>query len=169
MSLDEAIDEYGDLVLHIAWRITGDEAATQDVCQETFLKLHAAWDRGQHVEHLTAWLGKVAVNAALDVKRHRARHVPLDEDAWPRCDPGAIAAIDRPILLDQISRRIPHLPERQRGVFLLRHSEGLPFEEIARLVGITPLAARSASFQALEKMRGWLTSEPESRPDSSQR
>lgn len=169
MTLDEAIDEYGAMVLHIAWRITGDEAATQDVCQETFLKLHAAWGRRQHVEHLKAWLGKVAVNAALDVKRQKARHVPLDEDAPPSCESGTIAAIDRPILLAQISRRIPHLPERQREVFILRHFEGLSFEDIARLVGITPLAARSASFQALEKMRGWLTKESVSSPDSTQR
>ena len=144
-------------MLNIAWGITGDESNTQDICQETFLKLHEAWVSGQSIDYPKAWLARVAVNAALDTRRHLSRHVRLEDVDEPRYTPGTIADIDRALLLDQIHRRIPELPERQREGFILRHFESLPFKEIARLVGTTPLAARSASFQALQKMREWLT------------
>ena len=53
MTLDRAIEEYGDLVLHIAWRITHDRSDAQDVCQEAFLKLQEALTHGHRSQSLT--------------------------------------------------------------------------------------------------------------------
>jgi len=161
MQIEEAIEKYGSLVIHIAWRITRDEEATKDISQEVFMKLHTAWADGKEIDaRIKSWLGKTTLNAALNTRRQNARLVPFDEDQSPLCTEGGIADTDRTLLLDKIHQLIPSLPERQQEVFILRHFEGLPFDAIAQTVGCSPLAARSAAFQALKKIRAWLTSEP---------
>lgn len=159
MSLDEALEQYGGLVIHLAWRITRDQEETRDICQDVFLKLHTAWANGQQIAQLKAWLSTATLRAALNSRRRNRRLVPLSETALPVGAEGELAQVDRQLLLDQVHRLVLLLPERQQEVFVLRHFEGLPFEEIAQALGCSPLAARSAAFQALKKMRAWLTGE----------
>jgi RNA polymerase sigma-70 factor (ECF subfamily) len=163
MSIDQAIEQYGALVIHLAWRITRDEEETRDICQEVFLRLHTAWTAGQQIDQLKAWLSRTAIRAAMNSRRRKARQIPLTEALLPLTAPGGLADLDRALLIDKIRQLAQLLPERQQEVFVLRHFEGLPFEEIGRIVGCSPLAARSAAFQALQKMRAWLTGE--STPD----
>lgn len=159
MSIDQAIEQYGALVIHLAWRITRDEEETRDICQEVFLKLHTAWTAGQQIGQLKAWLSKTAIHVALNSRRRNARLTPLAEVGIPLAVEGGVADLDRTLLIDKIHQLTQLLPERQKEVFALRHFEGMPFEEIAQAVGCSPLAARSAAFQALQKMRAWLTGE----------
>ena len=163
MSIDQAIEQYAALVIHLAWRITRDEEETRDICQEVFLSLHTAWTAGQHIDQLKAWLSKTAIHAALNSRRRQARMTPLTEGVLPLTSEGGLADMDRALLIDEIRHLTPLLPDRQKEVFALRHFEGLSFEEISQVVGCSPLAARAAAFQALQKMRVWLRGE--STPD----
>lgn len=163
MSIDQAIEQYGALVIHLAWRITRDEEETRDICQEVFLSLHLAWTAGQQIDQLKAWLSKTAIHAALNSRRRNTRQIPLTDAILPVTAEGGLADLDRAILIDKVHQLTHLLPDRQKEVFALRHFEGLSFEEIGQVVGCSPLAARSAAFQALQKMRAWLTGE--STPD----
>lgn len=163
MSIDQAIEQYGALVIHLAWCITRDEEETRDICQEVFLKLHTAWAAGQQIDQLKAWLSRTAIHAALNSRRRIARLTPLTEGDLSLTSEGGLADLDRALLIDKIHHLTPLLPDRQKEVFALRHFEGLSFEEISQVVGCSALAARAAAFQALRKMRAWLTGE--STPD----
>ena len=61
-------------ILSYLWRITGDEQASHDIAQETFLR---AWQRFEQISHYDqprAWLFRVATNLASNHRRHRSIH-----------------------------------------------------------------------------------------------
>ena len=43
------IEQYGDLITHLVWRIVQDEEETRDICQETFLRFVATRRRGERI------------------------------------------------------------------------------------------------------------------------
>jgi DNA-directed RNA polymerase specialized sigma24 family protein len=51
-----------------------------------------------------------------------------------------------------LERSLDHLPEPQRGILLWRHRDHLPFEEIARRLGLSLAEAQAAWFRALEAL-----------------
>lgn len=119
------------------------------------------------------WLLKTAHQRLLSLfrdhtreKRSVAREQPLPDQsslllAAPllRKDhcPGEIAA-DREIAA-RVSRAVGHLAEADREILLLRHAEGLPYDEIACLLDIDPAAARKRYGRALIRLQRALDQE----------
>jgi RNA polymerase sigma-70 factor, ECF subfamily len=106
----------------------------EDVTHNVFIKLFGSLERyDERIAPFSAWLLRIARNAALDHLRH-SRALPLDElaarrSAATRPDPDASAA-----LRDAFET----LPDQQRLVLFLRHVQGLSPDEIAHELGRTP-------------------------------
>lgn len=132
-----------DRVYSIALRILGDPAEAEDAAQDTFLRAYralGAWEPRRIRElRLDAWLTTIVVNAARTRSRRRASVAAresltfLDELDHPRS-----AATETPD--GRLSRReasedwairLLALPERYRAPIVLRHVDGLGYDEIA--------------------------------------
>jgi RNA polymerase sigma-70 factor (ECF subfamily) len=150
-------------------RMLGDAHKAEDLAQETFLRIvrgAAAW---QERARFTTWMYTIARNLCADAaRRERVRGAEsLDEQAAgkdgeegrPLVDevPGDGAAPDRgaeslrlrPLLL----RALAALPPEQREVFVLREQAGLPFREIAEMLGVNENTVKSRMRYALEGLR----------------
>lgn len=149
----EAMDQYGPLVLSMAWRILPDPDEVQDVYQETFLQFHTATAQGTQIEHPKAWLCRTALNAAL--KRQQQRRRQTSEEPPEQVGDGA-KEIEQALLVQKVRELAADLPERQREVFVLRNFEGLPFAQIASLLQCTEENARANEYKALQKIRAWM-------------
>jgi len=57
------------------------------------------------------------------------------------------------VLRDRIGRAVEELPDEQREVFLLRHLQGLAFNEIAQVVGAPANTVKSRMRYALERLQ----------------
>lgn len=132
-----------------------------DVAQEAFVKAFQNARRWNDQAEPGAWLTRIAVNAAIDGYRRSRRRSAAEEplavgDRDLRLE-AAEPLPDRRVLgrelRERIERALQGLPERQRAVFVLRHYEDLPLEEIGRTLGMKLGTVKSNLHRALLHLR----------------
>lgn len=133
-------------------RSCGDAALVHDLCQEVFLRVHAARDSYRDNGHFAAWLYRIALNVARDAARRRRPTVQaVPERADPAPDAGQVAL--RREVSATVARVVAELPDSLRTVLVLRHDEGMNFEDIARLTGVPASTLKSRFAVALQRLR----------------
>jgi RNA polymerase sigma-70 factor (ECF subfamily) len=134
------------------WRITGEEQAAYDLCQETFLRAWQQFGTVSTYERPGAWLFRVATNLAINHQRRHAksngRLLELTEHDAAGSDP-ALHVVER----DAVTTVLLALPVRHRMALVLRIVYGMPFQEIAVTLGISQVAARMTLSRARQQFR----------------
>jgi RNA polymerase sigma factor (sigma-70 family) len=142
-----------------------DEA--EDIVQDAFLELVSAHRLMEPVEHVAAWLLRVARNRIIDRFRSGARRGPALDPALqaealarspaPAAD-GPEARYARELLGAELAAALAALPVAQREVFIAHELEGRSFRELAASsgVGVNTLLARkhAAVRQLRERLAG---------------
>ena len=147
---------YFDRVYAFAITRTRDRAAAEDVTAETFRRAlqnlsHFQW-KGVP---FSAWLLRIAANAASDLLRHQARHAPLEslpEDEWEPWEARLIEVEQRTRLAELVKR----LPKDQRRVIYMRFAGRRRNREIAEAMGRSEGAVKALQFRALQNLRAWV-------------
>jgi len=169
-ALVEVIDAYGERITAVVTGILRDRDAVDDVVQATFSK---AWFRIESFKGdagLYTWLYRVAVNASKDYIKGRSRRPAsaLDEQRAlriPSSAPHVLEGLERRELRHRVRDAIARLPERYRAVLALRELEGLPYEGIAEVLGLSLGTVESRLFRARKRLRDLL--EPGGRTGSA--
>jgi len=140
------------------WRITGDEHASYDLAQETFVRAWQRFEQVRRYEQPRAWLFRVATNLASNHRRHRSVHdaatARLGAEAGLAGDPAAGI-----VESDAMRAALDALPVKQRGALVLRVVYGLSFGELARALGSSEAAAKMTLSRARERFRARYTQE----------
>ncbi|MBO88626.1 MAG: RNA polymerase sigma-70 factor [Rickettsiales bacterium] len=146
-------DRHLSAVSRYATYILGDNVLSEDVAQETFIRLMKkahTWEPGSST--LKAWLFKVARNLCIDYKRKK-RSDPI-ETAHDLADPQDDNATDRRIdIANAVKTALDSLPERQKTAIVLVHYEGFSGAETAKLLGISVEAVESLLARARRNLR----------------
>src|SRR5581483_3697276 len=133
-------------------RLAGPSVAA-DLCQEVFLRVYQAGPRYREEGAFTTWLYRIILNTARDAGR-RARRTPRPlADHEPADDSAAEDAACRRETASLVAEAVAELPEALREVLILRHYEGLTFEDIARLTGTPASTLKSRFTAALARLR----------------
>jgi RNA polymerase sigma factor (sigma-70 family) len=124
-----------------------DTNEAEDVLQDVFYELIETYRLMKPVEHVTAWLFRVARNRMVDLFRRKkpaSLNNPVSaeedgdtlEDLLPSADAGPEAAYARGLLLDALDEAIDELPDTQREVFIAHELMGQSFKDISAETGI---------------------------------
>jgi len=135
-------------------KITGDADLALDLGQDAFIR---AWEklstfRGDAA--FSTWLYRIAVRLAYDEigRRKRIDDIDLDHDVRdPAPGPAERAATEE--AAEDVRRRVARLPDMQRAVVVMRAWDGLPYVEIAEILGTTTNSARVSFHHAITKLR----------------
>jgi RNA polymerase sigma-70 factor, ECF subfamily len=124
-------------VYRFALFLSGDPALAEDITAETFLRV---WQRPSlRWDSVRPYLLAIARNLLRHERRRLRRLEPLDDKAHPLPhDDGA----DRRVELQQVLARIDGLPEGERAALVLRVGQGLAYQEVAAVLGISTAAAK---------------------------
>jgi RNA polymerase sigma-70 factor (ECF subfamily) len=136
------------------FRMTGNEAASYDLSQETFLRAWQHFDAIQRYDQPRAWLLRVATNLALNhaqrQKTVERATVVLDDDIQPASSDPTVRLAERDLVRQVLLRLLP----RQRAALVLREVYGLPYAEVGRMLGISAAATRMLLWRSREQFRG---------------
>lgn len=145
-----AFEQHKDAVYRFAWRMTGSEAAAEDIAQEVFVALLAQpeqYDPGRGP--LRGFLLGIARNLALKNWREQHRWVDLDGEEM-EASPSPVERLDASQAVGAAVRALPLL---QREALILAEYEELSLEEIAQAVDAEVGTVKSRLHRARENLR----------------
>jgi RNA polymerase sigma-70 factor (ECF subfamily) len=127
-------------VYHFALYLSGERGEAEDITSETFVRV---WASSEPIRTATVrgYLFTIARNLFLQGLRKKSRHVALDDDLRdPQASPYAQA--EQKAELQAVLVELQKLPEIDRAALLMRAFDEMPYEEIARAVGISLAAVK---------------------------
>jgi RNA polymerase sigma factor (sigma-70 family) len=150
-AFETVVRDHGSSVFRVCCAIVGAHDA-DDAWSETFLAALKAYPDLPEDANLEAWLVTIAHHKAIDITRARSRQpVPTDavlETAGPR-DTGVTGISD----FDDLAAAVDQLPHKQKHAVAYHYLAGLPYNEIADILGGTPAAARRAASDGIATLR----------------
>ncbi len=154
-----AMQQYGRELVNMLWRILGNEQDVCDAYQDTFLKL-AHHEQGCKPENVKAYVFRSASNIAISILRHKLvekNHMPngitKENDSSPTNE------LDTKYLTEKMRAGIAQLPEHFREVITLHDLGDLPYEQTAKILGVTAATARVYRCKAVQILAVWMRKE----------
>jgi RNA polymerase sigma-70 factor (ECF subfamily) len=155
---------YQDMVYSTAVRLIGNETQAEDIAQEVFIKAHEHWEKLAGSPTAGGWLKTVATNLSINhIQRYKKRW-SFFSDLVHRNDEGEekevefaapdtfFHGMDAHERRDQIERALEKLPEHQRVPLILFHFEDMPYEDIAKKLGVSLSKVKTDILRAREAL-----------------
>jgi RNA polymerase sigma factor (sigma-70 family) len=147
---EQIVTEYGPMVLRVCRAILGPVDA-DDAWSETFLSALTAYPRLDETANVEAWLVTIAHRKAIDATRSQGRRPVVAGELPERA--AADVAGQPGSWDDELWAALRELPDKQRQVVAYHYLAGLPYAEIAAIVGGTADASRRAAADGIRNLR----------------
>ena len=157
-----------DAVYRFALRLAGNVDEAEDLVQETFLRAYNAWDQYEQGTRAKSWLFTICRNVFLRRRERAQRHEEILSENVDRDGPvtdvvnpiwRSTAGLDpegeffSSIVDDRIIQALEDLPEEYRTAVVLSDIEGLPYAEIAEMIGVPVGTVKSRLFRGRRKLQ----------------
>lgn len=141
-SFESIVEEFGDFVYNLTYRILGNPDDAEDAAQEAFLAAYRNFDRFRGESKVSTWLYRIATNAALMRLRKDRNKRTLTETGYD--DMHLVSPTDGPEKLalnselrEHLEGGLDQLPPNLKAAVVLRDVQGLSNEEASEIVGIS--------------------------------
>lgn len=145
---ERVVAEHGETVLRVCRVVVGFDDA-EDAWSETFLAALRSYPDLPGDANVQAWLVTIAHRKAIDILRRRRRAGPPIESLPERASTLDVPGAADPDLWDAVTA----LPSKQRQAVAYHYLAGLPYAEIAELIGGSAEAARKAASDGIKALR----------------
>ena len=148
------VDRYYDRYLRFATNMLGDPAEAEEALQDSFLRAYRSLPRYEDRERFGAWLFRIVTNRCRTAATRRARR----ERVLVHSDSALTAAAtqhpaEQQAWREAIERALGQLHAEQREAFLLKHVEGLSYEDMAEITGVGISALKMRVKRACDRLR----------------
>jgi RNA polymerase sigma-70 factor (ECF subfamily) len=132
--------QYAQDVYRFAYYLCGNRGDAQDITSETFVRV---WTAPEEIRMATVkgYLFTIARNLFLQSLRRKSRHVALEENLRDP-QPSPYKQAEQREAIASLAHDLQSLPEASRAALLMSAVEGMPQEEIARVLGISLSAVK---------------------------
>ena len=149
-NLQDLVTTCGPRLLGAAQRLGHPPQEAEDLVQEVFLALVRSVDRFEGRSQIFTWLYRVLLNRHADLVRRKTldrsrKPPPATEDSAPDVERG-----------DRVRAAMDRLRAEEQRVLFLRFFEGLPYDEIARIVEAPLGTVHAQAFHGLRRLRALL-------------
>jgi len=164
-AFDELVERYHGKIYGLTYNMTSNREDAEDLTQEVFVKAFEALPRFRGKSSFYTWLYRIAVNKTINYrkKRNRKRALSLDQfdqdiktddiyhDLTAKGSP--LRNISLSELQEKLNEALQHLSEKHRTVVVMHDMQGIPHDEIAKVVGASVGTVRSRLFYARRQMQ----------------
>ncbi len=154
VAFDELVALYEKKIFNVIYRILGDYEEAADLTQETFISAFKGFSRFRGDSQIYTWIYQIAINHCRNRlrQRSRARRIPVDSldqpKAWEDEEGGQQREIadlsyaphvllEEKELHERIMDAVQSLAPDYRTVVVLRELQGLSYNEIAEVTGLS--------------------------------
>ncbi len=155
------VERYKDAVQNLAYRMLGNTTEAEDVTQEAFVRAYTQLATYKPVHKFSTWLLSIASHLAIDqLRRRRFLALPLEDvpflewivDAGRGPEQSALEGEQQ----DEIQAYLLRLPGKYRVVIVLRYWYDFSYEEIARVLNLTPALVKARLHRARELLARYM-------------
>lgn len=150
-------------VIHFLYRMVGNQALSEELAQEVFLRVYKSRESYEPSAKFTTWLYRIATHLALNSIRDRKKdkgQQSLDEelpDGRERQVADGTRTVEESLVqqvrVREVRAAIEALPEKQRAAVLLHKYDGLGYAQISKVLDCSDSATKSLLFRAYETLR----------------
>jgi RNA polymerase sigma-70 factor (ECF subfamily) len=148
----------------IALGLVKDENDAREIVQEAFLRVHRGLPQFQGTATFFTWLYRIVTNLSIDLMRRPQRHETDSLDQLQldllsqalgngHMDADPMEALWRKEVVHHVAQCVAALPPYHRGVIVMREIDGLSYEEMARVMGVSKGTIMSRLFHARQKLQ----------------
>jgi RNA polymerase sigma-70 factor (ECF subfamily) len=167
----ELIDRYKVAVYNLCARMLGDPTEAEDAAQEVFVRAYTQLKSYTPGRKFSTWILSIASHYCIDLLRRRKPSVDLDTIAfWKQSDqpePEERALTGE--VRDEVRDLLNKLPDKYRGVTILRYWNDLSYDEIAQATGLSVATVKTRLFRARELLAKELEKQRQTENQASQR
>ncbi|MET3876302.1 RNA polymerase sigma-70 factor (family 1) [Chitinophaga sp. OAE865] len=137
----------------MAFRIIQNESVTEDIIQETFLRLWISRDKLKEIKQPRFWLYRIALYQCFTYLRKQAVHhkaianLPAEAVFSPEED------MTYAFMREQVGIAVQQLPPQAKRIYLLSREQGLKIPEIAAKLSLSPNTVKNSLVRSLHSIR----------------
>ena len=143
------------ILFRIAYRIANSREAAEDLCQDSFFRLHEKNMVFPNPEEAKYWLIRVVKNAALNYAKRKERERRAYQKAFKeetrQVETGEGLLIKKETS-EEVQKALEKLPENLRIVLVLKEYAEMNYKEIGRVLGINEGNVKVRVFRARERL-----------------
>lgn len=155
-SFDLLYEKYKNMAFHTAYLITGNHSDSEDIVQETFVKVYLHCRELKNDSGFKSWMMQILIHTAYRMGKKNSREYP-DELAAERADakptPSSLEYVLEQEKAARIMQAVRELPVRQRTVVILFYYQDCSISEIAKICGCLEGTVKSRLHTARARMR----------------
>lgn len=156
MEFEQYVAARGQALLRLAYVLTGDRHAAEDLTQSALYDVLRHWRRVTRAGHPDAYVRRMVVNRYLSGRRRRSSSELVLDDVEPLSTAVAPDPAVGVVARDEVRRALAGLPPRARAILVLRYYADLDDAAIADALGIAPSTVRATASRALAGLRDGL-------------
>jgi RNA polymerase sigma-70 factor, ECF subfamily len=135
-------------IIRLCVGMLGDRHAAEDAAQDVFFSVWRSMGRFRRDAQFSTWLYRIATNQCLrDIRRRPAQTAQLPEDL-PATEGSPHRELEAAEGHATVSAAVGRLSGEQRAALLLREVEGLSYDQIAEVLGVSMAAVKSRIYRA---------------------
>lgn len=165
----ELMHRHQGKIYGLIYNMTSNQQDTEDLVQEVFLKGYKVLKRFQGKSSFYTWIYRIAINRTINFLKKRRNRTALslnDMDGAVENDPAYVelSSKESPFrdaslseLQEKLNKALQTLSEKHRAVVVLHDIQGVPHEEIGKLLGCSSGTVRSRLFYARQQLQAELS------------
>lgn len=163
IAFDVLLNRYKSSVHSYIYYIVRDRDLTEDIFQETFVKVILTVKQGRYTENgkFKAWITRIAHNLIIDHFRQERNENTISNDEvevdlfndMRLCEKTVEDAMVETQVFSDVKKMVEYLPDNQREVLEMRYYQNMSFKEIADRTGVSINTALGRMRYAILNMR----------------
>ncbi|HEU5170794.1 MAG TPA: RNA polymerase sigma factor [Gemmatimonadales bacterium] len=147
------VARHRERMARFAVHMLGDRDDAEDALQEAFIRAYRSLARCADPDRFDGWLFRIVINRCRTAAGRRARRERAIRDNSLTLVPAPPGPTSGAEWRDAVVRALSRLDGDQREAFLLRHIDGLGYEEMVRLTGVGESALKMRVKRACDRLR----------------
>ena len=152
-------DSAFQILFRVAYRVTNNSEAAEDLCQESFFRLYERNMVFPNPEEAKYWLIRVVKNSALNYAKRKDRERKAYQRAFRedyRKEETGEGLLVKKETSEEVQSALDKLPENLRMVLILKEYAEMNYKEIGRVLGISEGNVKVRVFRARERLAALL-------------